>query len=83
LARLAHHLEMDGLLAAVVLVDLMCLPDLADQAVEDQELLLVMMELLILVVEEVVDSTLVLQLVVMVDLVSLSLDIPLLDIINN
>jgi hypothetical protein len=71
------------LLAAVVLVDLMCLPDLADQAVEDQELLLVMMELLILVVEEVVDSTLVLQLVVMVDLVSLSLDIPLLDIINN
>jgi hypothetical protein len=74
---------MDGLLAAVVLVDLMCLPDLADQAVEDQELLLVMMELLILVVEEVVDSTLVLQLVVMVDLVSLSLDIPLLDIINN
>jgi hypothetical protein len=74
---------MDGLLAAVVLVDLMCLPDLADQAVEDQELLLVMMELLILVVVEVVDSTLVLQLVVMVDLVSLSLDIPLLDIINN
>ena len=72
------HLEMDGLLVVVAVVDIMWMLDLVEQVVVvlvDHHQQQAFLELPILVVEEVVDSTLVLQLVVMVDLVLLLFDI--------
>tara|TARA_A100001201_G_C4056229_1_gene191227 strand:- start:76 stop:300 length:225 start_codon:yes stop_codon:yes gene_type:complete len=73
---------MDGLLVVVAVVDIMWMLDLVEQVavvLADLHQQQAFLELPILVVVEVVDSTLVLQLVVMVDLVSLLLDIQLLD----
>tara|TARA_B100000674_G_scaffold102632_1_gene74891 strand:+ start:105 stop:326 length:222 start_codon:yes stop_codon:yes gene_type:complete len=69
---------MDGLLVVVAVVDIMWMLDLVEQVVVvlvDHHQQQAFLELPILVVEEVVDSTLVLQLVVMVDLVLLLFDI--------